>query len=384
MSKRTDKSPPWFALPLDVADCDAVRRLNIRLGRADSWTHLWHAWVWCRRFLPSRRFSGPDAAARFEDAARWQTKGARAGRLASAALASGCLVETADGLELLDAEVLVAADWTRPGDTTEDKTEAQKAAARERAAKSYEAKKAQKTAAQSGAQTGADAAQNTRLLRADGSVSAASLRAETEERSLLPARETETETHTDTDTTKSTPVAPSPGADADASRGSPAGRVQQGLPGTTEKPDPKAAAKAAREAAVTEVLRHWQTAVERPGWAIEGRGSEKRRSRVAARLDEGLTVDELKAAADHVRNDPWLWGTKQDSPAGGYRDVQTVFRDRAQVERLRDLTQAPKGGGRVVPFRAGQMTEAQWLAQESGTEGLLEDAGWVEAKHGRA
>jgi hypothetical protein len=137
---------------------------------------------------------------------------------------------------------------------------------------------------------------------------------------------------------------PHPGA-SDASAGQGGARDEKR---DTEPADPS-------PAAITEVLTHWRAAVEMPKAAIEGKAAEKRRLRVRARLAEGFTVADLKAAASHVVNDSWLWGRKQGARSGGWRDVETVFRDAAQVERLRDLVApddgAARGGlGRMAPY----------------------------------
>ena len=46
---------------------------------------------------------------------------------------------------------------------------------------------------------------------------------------------------------------------------------------------------------------------------------------------------DLKRAADGATRDDWLMGCAEGVRAGGHRDVETVFRDAAQVERLMQL-----------------------------------------------
>jgi hypothetical protein len=83
---------------------------------------------------------------------------------------------------------------------------------------------------------------------------------------------------------------------------------------------------------VTRVLEHWA------GQGYHGRRpklTSERRKRVAARLAEGFTPEELKLAVEGAELDDWLMGRKKDSP--GYRDIETLLRDAAQVEKLREL-----------------------------------------------
>jgi hypothetical protein len=79
----------------------------------------------------------------------------------------------------------------------------------------------------------------------------------------------------------------------------------------------------------------------------------KRCKRVKARLAEGFSVEELKRAVDGAKKDDFLMGRLEKSRNGGYRDVCTVLRDAAQVERLaalapRSLQAASESRIRVV------------------------------------
>ena len=62
----------------------------------------------------------------------------------------------------------------------------------------------------------------------------------------------------------------------------------------------------------------------------------KRQVRIEARLREGSTADELILAITHRRNDPWLMGTAEGATRV-FDGIETLLRDAAQVERLRDL-----------------------------------------------
>jgi len=92
-------------------------------------------------------------------------------------------------------------------------------------------------------------------------------------------------------------------------------------------------AKRDREAEITRVLTYWRSIHATPASAIEGKAGEKRRARVRARLAEGTTADECILALDGALKDPWLMGTDPKSTKA-YRDVDTILRDRLQIEKL--------------------------------------------------
>lgn len=119
----------------------------------------------------------------------------------------------------------------------------------------------------------------------------------------------------------------------------------------TPAPSPSAAASGKQPTATTpatppairgdvgEVFAHWSRVV----WAnatIAPKATKDRLARIKARLSEGYTVAELCLALDGVRHDPWLMGTAPGARPGGYRDIETVLRDGAQVERLAGLARA--------------------------------------------
>ena len=97
-------------------------------------------------------------------------------------------------------------------------------------------------------------------------------------------------------------------------------------------------APVADEADVVAVFDHWRETV----WKSRAILNDLRRTRIAARLAEGFTVADLKRAADGATRDDWLMGRAEGVRAGGHRDVETVFRDAAQVERLMQLAPAPR------------------------------------------
>jgi len=92
---------------------------------------------------------------------------------------------------------------------------------------------------------------------------------------------------------------------------------------------------------VEAVLDHWAATLY-PNAAPKR--TLERRKRVRARLREGFTREDLFKAILGARRDDWLMGRDPKARAGGYRDVDTVLRDAAQVERLMALAPvAPPG-----------------------------------------
>lgn len=105
------------------------------------------------------------------------------------------------------------------------------------------------------------------------------------------------------------------------------------------------AGKPAAPRAVLDVFEFWRTDTGRQRTKLDS----KRKARIAARLREGFTVGDLCEAIRNRRNDRWLMGL-DDSPRV-YDGLETLLRDAAQVERLRDLKspqrQKSKGSGPV-------------------------------------
>ncbi len=91
------------------------------------------------------------------------------------------------------------------------------------------------------------------------------------------------------------------------------------------------------EGTITQVLLRWRERAGMPRAAIEGDAGRQRRKRILSRLREGWTLPRLLLVADGMVRDPWLMGTDPKSKPGGYRDVETVFRDNNQCERLEAL-----------------------------------------------
>jgi hypothetical protein len=70
----------------------------------------------------------------------------------------------------------------------------------------------------------------------------------------------------------------------------------------------------------------------------------KREARIIARLRDGFTPEQLLQAIQNRRNDSWLTGERSGRV---YDGIETLLRDRAQVERLLDLT-APVAPGPIA------------------------------------
>ncbi len=111
-------------------------------------------------------------------------------------------------------------------------------------------------------------------------------------------------------------------------------------------PEPSKPARGAP--VVDEVLQHWAA---QPYHGRAPKITEPRRKRVRERLAEGFSAEELKVAIDNVNLDDWLTGRDPKANGKKWVDVETILRDAAQVERLRDLQAAGEepGDGLVRP-----------------------------------
>ncbi|HCU2531655.1 TPA: replication protein [Klebsiella oxytoca] len=83
---------------------------------------------------------------------------------------------------------------------------------------------------------------------------------------------------------------------------------------------------------VRKVFTHWQTEHHH----LSAKLDDKRRKRIKARLAEGFTADELCRAISGAKGDSWLMGKNPSKKR--YDGIDTLLRDAAQVERLRDLS----------------------------------------------
>lgn len=83
---------------------------------------------------------------------------------------------------------------------------------------------------------------------------------------------------------------------------------------------------------VNTVFEFWKATHNHPTSKLD----DKRRKRITARLTEGYPVDDLLAAISGALYDPWLMGKNPGNKR--YDGIETLLRDAAQVERLRDLS----------------------------------------------
>ncbi|PXB01154.1 replication protein [Pectobacterium carotovorum] len=83
--------------------------------------------------------------------------------------------------------------------------------------------------------------------------------------------------------------------------------------------------------AIKTVFSHWQAEHNHPTSKLD----PKRRKRINARLEEGFSVAELCKAISGAKYDPWLMGKNPSNRR--YDGIETILRDAAQVEKLRDL-----------------------------------------------
>lgn len=90
------------------------------------------------------------------------------------------------------------------------------------------------------------------------------------------------------------------------------------------KPDPRA----------EEVFQEWKTVLNKKS-ALD----LKRQKVILARLDEGLTVDELKLVPHGAARSSWHQGGNPNGKK--YLEISTLFRDREQCEKFIDLAAIP-------------------------------------------
>ncbi|UIW10303.1 replication protein O [Flyfo siphovirus Tbat2_3] len=95
---------------------------------------------------------------------------------------------------------------------------------------------------------------------------------------------------------------------------------------TAEKPTEQQASQD-----IKTVFSHWQAEHDHPTSKLD----QKRRKRINARLAEGFSVAELCKAISGAKHDSWLMGKNPSNKR--YDGIETLLRDAAQVEKLRDL-----------------------------------------------
>jgi hypothetical protein len=83
---------------------------------------------------------------------------------------------------------------------------------------------------------------------------------------------------------------------------------------------------------IRQVFAHWQSTM-----GTKAKLDPKREARIRARLKEGFSPEDLCKAIDGATRDGYLMGTDPKSRRGGYKGIETLLRDAAQVERLMAL-----------------------------------------------
>jgi hypothetical protein len=111
--------------------------------------------------------------------------------------------------------------------------------------------------------------------------------------------------------------------------------------GLLQRPNAEAKAKTAEETAKAQMaFSYWQVVMNKSRSVMD----EKRLVRIKARLKEsGGDVSELLYAIDAAAKDDWLMGRDQRAPRA-YNGIETIFRDRAQVEQLAERMGGYKRG----------------------------------------
>lgn len=89
---------------------------------------------------------------------------------------------------------------------------------------------------------------------------------------------------------------------------------------------------AAFAACVSEVFEEWKQVLNHPSAQLD----LKRKKRISAMLEEGFSVSDLKTSLKGVLKSPFHLG--HNSTNTRYDGIETIFRDRAQVEKFIDLT----------------------------------------------
>jgi hypothetical protein len=123
------------------------------------------------------------------------------------------------------------------------------------------------------------------------------------------------------------------------------------------------------KAAVRFVFEAWRHDTGHHRASLDG----KRIRRIVARLREGKTKEELVLAITNRRNDPFLMG--QNDTGRVFDGIETLLRDNAQVERLRDLSEpmrprmsaAVRNSGTELLERVARMTSEAKALGNGGT-----------------
>ncbi len=97
----------------------------------------------------------------------------------------------------------------------------------------------------------------------------------------------------------------------------------------------------------------------------KSKADRKRLNRIASRIREGFSREQLVEVIKNRVNDPWLMGTTERSTRV-YDDIETLFRDTAQVERLIALT-SPLKNGKNGSVQSGAAATFDPMTNQSGS-----------------
>lgn len=122
-----------------------------------------------------------------------------------------------------------------------------------------------------------------------------------------------------------------------------------------DKADAQRKRRSEENSAAKVVFAYWQEVMGKPRALFD----DRRRSRIIARLRENSgDVGELLFAIDGAEKDDWLMGRDNKSGGKKYNDIETVLRDRAQVEKLAESIGAYQRGEEHPIMKAMQRGEA--------------------------
>lgn len=122
---------------------------------------------------------------------------------------------------------------------------------------------------------------------------------------------------------------------------------------------------AAFAADVSSVFEEWKRILNHPKAQLD----EKRKKRIKARLKEGFSADDLKKALRGVLKSPYHLG--QNASKTRYDGIDTVFRDRAQVEKFMELaTERTDEPPLTASFDYQEIGEKIRMAEQFHRQGL--------------
>lgn len=117
-------------------------------------------------------------------------------------------------------------------------------------------------------------------------------------------------------------------------------------PGTKEQKD---------SARAREVFEYWQEVAGHPRTKLD----DKRKRKIRARLRDGYTVDELRAAVDGVLKSPFHMGENDHNMK--YDDIELICRDAAHVDRFMRLADQPDLSAFSKNGRQNVTAAQRWL-----------------------